>query len=124
VTELICNEPERYDARWIERLIAVGGCALVDRLVAMFVNDAPGRLEKARGAAFSGDAMSVETIAHSLKSSTAQLGLVALAVRFERAERACGTGDLASAAAEIVAAAQELPGDIRWLRVAAVRIGT
>lgn len=112
----------RYDGRWVEALADIGRSGLVRTLVSMFALDAPVRVAQLSRAASVGDAVTVELIAHSLKSSAAQLGLTALAVRFERAERAGAAGDLVTATREVKAVSRELDSDIEWLRAATENI--
>jgi HPt (histidine-containing phosphotransfer) domain-containing protein len=106
----------RYDAAAIERLARFGGNALVDRMIAMFLADVPPRVERMQRAAEAGDASTVAAAMHSLKSTAAQLGLVALASRCARAEQLCRAGDLAAALADVRDVAAALPDDMRWLR--------
>ena len=77
------------DPAAIERLGQFGGPTLVQRMVAVFLDDAPRRVATLRGALARGDLTDVHAVAHSLKSSCAQLGALtmhALSVQIERSE--------------------------------------
>jgi HPt (histidine-containing phosphotransfer) domain-containing protein len=74
------------DSAALERLLKAGGRDLVDKMVALFLRHTPDRLSLLRTGAETDDWASVERAAHSMKSSSANLGLRDLRARAEAAE--------------------------------------
>ena len=88
------------DARVLDDLRALGGAddpGLLTELIELFLRDAPERIAEIEGALERGDAASLERAAHTLKSSSANLGatsLSALCREIEAAARARATAGL------------------------------
>jgi HPt (histidine-containing phosphotransfer) domain-containing protein len=59
---------------------------LLNKIITIFLNDSPERLEELRKAVNSGDAPSINRIAHTLKSSCANLGAMNLSSHFKEME--------------------------------------
>lgn len=80
-----------FDERAIVRLREIGGQKLVFELLGVFLKNAPLRVEAAQRGLHNGDLTAVLHAAHSMKSSAATVGAVALAhaaVRLEAESRA------------------------------------
>ncbi|UNK41996.1 ATP-binding protein [Luteimonas sp. S4-F44] len=69
----------------------------VDRLVAVFLDDTPRLLANFNAAAAVGDQSAMREAAHSLKSSSANLGALALSTEAKRIEAAARAGTLSNA---------------------------
>ena len=67
------NEPP-IDPAALERIHKIGGAKLVGKIIALFLENAPQRLEAARQGERSGDLAAVEQAVHSLKSSAGNVG--------------------------------------------------
>jgi HPt (histidine-containing phosphotransfer) domain-containing protein len=80
------------DPQVLEQLEQLGGETLVERLFSLYLTHAPRRLERVRGALADGDLKEVASALHSLRSSSATLGAVALAKRLAQAEAAAERG--------------------------------
>lgn len=65
---------DTIDEAAIQRLRKIGGEDLINELTAIFLKNTPGRIQAAREAIRSGDVNQVMLVAHSLKSSCANLG--------------------------------------------------
>jgi HPt (histidine-containing phosphotransfer) domain-containing protein len=113
--EALAYTNDRYDMDALKRLARLGGNDLVHRMATTFAANVPLRLERLRRAADAGDADGVEAVVHSLKGSSAQLGLLTIAQCCARAEERCGDGDLAAALPDVTQIEAELPGDTEWL---------
>jgi HPt (histidine-containing phosphotransfer) domain-containing protein len=100
------------DASALERLHTWGGEALQRQLVDMFLSRAPEQVARARAAAESGDAEGVRQVAHSLKSSAAQMGAVAMRALCQEAERRAEAGESTS----LVPLAQSLEAELERYR--------
>lgn len=85
----------------LERLSRVGGAALVNELVALYLEDLPARLTRARTAVVARDCPALAKAAHALRSSSAQLGADALASACDAVEDAAERGDLSVAASRV-----------------------
>jgi HPt (histidine-containing phosphotransfer) domain-containing protein len=59
---------------------------LLNKVIMIFLNDSPERLKELRKAVNSGDAPSINRIAHTLKSSCANLGALNLSSHFKEME--------------------------------------
>lgn len=75
-----------FDPAALERLERLGGRQLVDRMLALFIENAPVRIAAAGKAASDGDARGVERAAHSLRSMAANVGASELQMRAEHVE--------------------------------------
>ncbi len=71
------NEPP-IDPAALERIHKIGGAKLVGKIIALFLENAPQRLEAARQGERSGDLAAVEQAVHSLKSSAGNVGATRL----------------------------------------------
>jgi HPt (histidine-containing phosphotransfer) domain-containing protein len=81
-----------FDPAALERLERLGGRQLVDRMLALFIENAPMRIAAAGKAASAGDARGVERAAHSLRSMAANVGATALQTRAEHVETTLAAG--------------------------------
>ena len=70
--------PPPGDRSALERLARFGGPTLVQQMIALFLEEAPRRIARARDALDGGDWPTVQQVAHSLKSSCAQMGALAM----------------------------------------------
>lgn len=87
-------EPEQVlDPAAFERLREWGGDKLLGRIVALFLEHAPERLAEVEAGAAEGDLHRIERGAHSLKSSSANVGGLALQDVASRLEAAAEDGD-------------------------------
>ncbi len=75
----------------LRALESEGEPGLLEELVELFLSDTPPRMRNLELAVTSGDARTVEEIAHSLKSSCGNLGAASLSVLFRQIE-ALGRG--------------------------------
>jgi HPt (histidine-containing phosphotransfer) domain-containing protein len=90
----------------LDGLRALGGDALVRQMASVFVEHSAGRVSALQGALDTGDAQTAAEAAHTLKGSSRQLGLAALADACLAVEQAAKQGDIASAKT-LVAAVHE-----------------
>jgi CheY-like chemotaxis protein/HPt (histidine-containing phosphotransfer) domain-containing protein len=74
---------------------------LLNKIITIFLNDSPERLKELRKAVNSGDASSINRIAHTLKSSCANLGAMNLSSHFKEME-AMGRTNLIEQAPELL----------------------
>ncbi len=77
----------------LRRLEEWGGPTLVGKMVALFLENAPERMESIRSGAAEGNLSKVERGAHSLKSSAANLGAERLRDDASRMEKAAERRD-------------------------------
>lgn len=82
------------DAGALERLKEWGGEGLVQKMASLFVENAPGRLDQIRTGIEDGVAEEAERGAHSLKSSSANLGAMRLRNVVATMEDQASKGDL------------------------------
>jgi HPt (histidine-containing phosphotransfer) domain-containing protein len=85
-------EDRPLDPEALTRLRRIGGDTLVDRMIEIFLENAPARVATVVAAAARGDAGGVEQAAHSLKSRAANIGALRLYALSERAETNAATG--------------------------------
>ena len=78
---------KEFDETVLTRLETIGGLPLVRRMLDLFLEHAPQRLESARLGCQTGDMDAVSRAAHSLKSSAGHLCLVVLQELAEDMER-------------------------------------
>ena len=97
------------DAAALERLLEITGddVSFVDELIDTYLDDAIVQLEAMREAAAAGDAVAIVRPAHSLKSSSANVGAVVLASLSRALEADAGTGAVPDAVARVAAAERE-----------------
>lgn len=92
------------DPAAIERIAAIGGPALVAKMLDLFLTNAPQRLNAAEEGQANGDLRAVEAATHSLKSSAGNLGAIRLqelAGRIEELADGGQTDDLGSLILEL-----------------------
>jgi two-component system, sensor histidine kinase and response regulator len=90
--DAVASGAELLDRAALEKVRAVGGPALVGRLIDMFLANAPERLARARAADGAGDAVALERAVHSLKSTAGNLGARRMQLVAEHAEAAAALG--------------------------------
>ena len=71
---------QNFDETALANISRVGGEDLVQRLIALFFENAPTRLNDARVGVRCGDLEAVKRAVHSLKSTAGQLGAVSLQI--------------------------------------------
>jgi HPt (histidine-containing phosphotransfer) domain-containing protein len=100
------------------RALDVGGAAgLLQQVVQLYLESAPAQIAELRRAGAAGDASAVRNIAHSLKSSSANLGAARLAEMCKAVEDAARAGRLGGD----VPSADEIEGEFQALRPALER---
>jgi HPt (histidine-containing phosphotransfer) domain-containing protein len=82
------------DPAALKRLLRFGGPSLLDAIVELFRTQVPSKLADCRTAVDIGDATAVQLATHSLRSSSAQLGALSLAVLCGQAESLAEAGEL------------------------------
>jgi CheY-like chemotaxis protein/HPt (histidine-containing phosphotransfer) domain-containing protein len=110
------------DASVLEGLRKLGGGdQLVEKLIGIYLGDAPGRLNAIRVAANNGDGAGVARAAHALKSASSNVGALGLAALCRRLEAAGREGTLAEDAAlvgEVEAEYSAVAADLATWRAA------
>jgi CheY-like chemotaxis protein len=103
------GEPH-VDPQVIESMLVLGGggSELLKRMVDIYLDDAPSRLEIVREGMQRSDPGAVSRAAHALKSASANLGAAALAELCRRLERACVGGSTGETRALVDAIELEL----------------
>ena len=105
----------RTDAEALVRLERFGGAKLLHEMIALFLSNAPGRLDAAATAFAAGDAIGAENALHSLKSSSAQLGALRLSRLCEQGEAIARDGRLDGIDLLIADGREELVRVEAWL---------
>lgn len=103
----MAEEPESrsaLDGEAIARLLRLGGDDLAGRMAALFLGLAPERLREARAAVAAGEGDQVRRAAHSLKSSSGNVGAYAVMEAAGQLEEAAERGDQPEALAPLLAA--------------------
>ncbi len=90
-----------FDPVPIEELAEATESGLVTRVIRMYLEASPDQVAAMHAALAAGDGAALANIAHSLKSASASLGLLAFADLNAALERLGKVGDLAAAAAEM-----------------------
>jgi HPt (histidine-containing phosphotransfer) domain-containing protein len=107
---------DALDPESIARLRRLGGEALVSKMAGLFLGLAPDRLRAARDGLVGGDLDAIRNAAHSLKSSSGNIGAYAIleaAGRLEdAAERGVPVGELTPLFEALEAAFQAARGEI------------
>lgn len=85
---------EAIDRQALERLDRIGGREFVLEMIALFLENAPQRLDAARQTLAAGDIQGLYRAAHSLKSTAANLGGRELQAASERVEAMARNGAL------------------------------
>ena len=99
----------------LDRMSRVGGASLVIELAALYLEDLPGRIARARDALDARDPLALAKAAHALRSSSAQLGAEALTTACDDVEDAAERGDLDRAALRMVDVDREASSFGEWL---------
>lgn len=81
------DRPTRLDSAGLARLHEWGGQALVTKMVDLFIDLTPDKMERIEMGVALGNADEIERSAHSLKSSAANLGALDLQKILERIEQ-------------------------------------
>lgn len=77
----------------LDRLLRIGGQGFVIEMIELFLDNAPHRVASARAALEAGDFKTLYRAAHSLKSTSANLGAQRLRLAAERVEGMAAAGD-------------------------------
>ena len=104
-----------FDAAALERLKRFGGDTLLGKMIALFLEAAPARIEAARAALARSAVADVELALHSLKSSSAQLGAMRMQRLSAQGEQQARTGSLDGLRALTDELDQELARVREWL---------
>jgi HPt (histidine-containing phosphotransfer) domain-containing protein len=109
-TELPATDPDA-----LARLERFGGRKLLHEMIALYLENAPGRLAAAAAGVVAGDPIATENALHSLKSSSAQLGALKLSRLCEAGEAIARGGSLTGIAELIDDGRRELAVVEAWL---------
>jgi HPt (histidine-containing phosphotransfer) domain-containing protein len=110
------------DGEAIARLLRLGGDELAGRMAALFLGLAPERLREARAAVAAGDRDQVRRAAHSLKSSSGNVGAYAVLEAAGQLEEAAERGEPPAELTALLAALEAaLEGADPELRALAAR---
>lgn len=109
--------PESLKAA-LDGLRALGGDGLARQMASVFVEHSAGRVAALQGALDAGDASGAAEAAHTLKGSSRQLGLTALADVCLEVEQACKRGDVATARTFVAAVHEQYTAAAALLRLA------
>ena len=93
------TEPEILEQSALDRLKEWGGDKLLGQMIRLFLENAPGRMNQIRAGVDGGDVRESEKGAHSLKSSSANVGAYHLRTIAADMERAAAGGDTAAVVA-------------------------
>lgn len=104
-----------FDAAALDRLKRFGGDTLLGKMIALFLEAAPARIEAARAALARSEVADVELALHSLKSSSAQLGAMRMQRLSAQGEQQARTGSLDGLRALTDELDQELARVREWL---------
>jgi HPt (histidine-containing phosphotransfer) domain-containing protein len=85
-------DPPILERAALDKVLQLGGPTLLRRLIDMFLENAPARLERARDAERSGALRDLEQATHSLKSTAGNLGARRLQLLSERIEGLAADG--------------------------------
>jgi len=113
--DIVSGEELVFDPAALDRLKRFGGDTLLGKMIALFLEAAPTRLEAARDALARNQAADVELALHSLKSSSAQLGALRMQRLSAQGEHQARTGSLDGLRALTDALDQELARVREWL---------
>jgi CheY-like chemotaxis protein/HPt (histidine-containing phosphotransfer) domain-containing protein len=105
----------------LAQLRGLGGEPLVNQLAALFLEQTSERLSAARAAVAQRDIGAVAASAHSIRSSSAQLGARDLVAACELLEEAAESGDLPGAALELTGVTDAFDAFRAWLAEVGVR---
>lgn len=113
-----------HDRAALERLTRLGGVTLLNELAAIYLDETPRRIATARLALQENDAVALTSVAHAMKSSSAQLGASELAAACEAVEELAERGDLAAAGHELHAVEAQFEAFGHWLAAQSGLAGT
>ena len=99
----------------LARLIQLGGQQFATDLAAIYLEDMPPRIATAQTALRAGDTATLAKAAHSMKSSSAQLGATDVAALCESVEDAAERGDIAAARTHFTALETAYAAFASWL---------
>ena len=102
----------------LDSLRGLGGDSLVRQMVAVFIDYSDGRITTLQSAVAAGDLAGVATAAHTLKGSSRQLGLAALADSCQAVEQASKNGDADAVRALAPAVRETFTLATAWLKAA------
>lgn len=88
------NGKDMINQETFDKLLEIGGADLAQKVIDLFFEHTPGKVTNLREALESGDSKSIERMAHSIKSSAANLGLDTLREISSRLELAGNRGEL------------------------------
>ena len=103
------------DASALERLRRFGGGTLLHKMIGLFLEAAPARIESTRSACERGDGSGAELALHSLKSSAAQLGAMRMQRLSEAGEYLARAGSLGEVQGVLGQLEDELGRVEEWL---------
>lgn len=83
------NSSEQIDRAALERLRDLGGPAFVRQMIGLFLDFAPKKLEAARAAERAGDVDGIQKSIHPLRSSSGNVGAVAMQELAARIDQLC-----------------------------------
>jgi two-component system cell cycle response regulator DivK len=99
----------------LARLIQLGGQQFASDLAAIYLDDMPLRIATAQTALHAGNVATLAKAAHSMKSSSAQLGATDLAALCESLEDAAERGDIATSRTHFTAIEAAYASFASWL---------
>jgi signal transduction histidine kinase/DNA-binding response OmpR family regulator/HPt (histidine-containing phosphotransfer) domain-containing protein len=111
-----------FDPRMIASLREAGGDKLIERIVRTFGEITPAGIAKMHSALDVGDGAALAAEAHSIKSASANLGLLALSVEAHSIEMLGKAGALQNAAAELDKLEEEYSAGMAALHAAGIRL--
>ena len=111
----LTGEEPVFDAAALDRLNRFGGDTLLDKMIALFLETAPARVEAARAALARNEPADIELALHSLKSSSAQLGALRMQRLSAQGEQQARGGSLDGLRALTDELDQELARVREWL---------
>jgi len=111
------NEPSvvRFDTQAIARLRKFGSDTLLFEMIDLTIAGARSRLDAARQAIADGDLETARAGFHSLKSTSAQMGAMAMGDLCERGEQLSGIGDVGALTALLPELDSEYQAMHAWL---------
>ncbi|MEK7240236.1 MAG: Hpt domain-containing protein [Gemmatimonadota bacterium] len=99
----------------LEGLRSLGGDALLKQMVQVFVDHSRDRVQALQEAVTAGDLVTAGAVAHTLKGSARQLGLVAMGNACVAVEQASRQGDAAAAQLHTAAVHTQYTTAVEWL---------
>mgnify|MGYP001593011453 FL=1 len=102
----------------LEGLRSLGGDALLKQMVKVFVDHSRDRVPALQAAAAAGDLVTAGSVAHTLKGSARQLGLVGMGNACVDVEQASKQGDAAATQLHTAAVHAQYTTAVEWLNSA------